>query len=157
PRVHPDEDVLDRGHVLEETDVLERAPHAPRGDRVRRLAGDVLAEERDRAARRLVDAGQHVEERRLAGAVRADQRDHLAARHRETDVVDRDETAELLADVRGDEQVAGAVAVRRLLAHDPAPAPAKPAPALPAGSVKPTPVTLPLPRARCRRAARRER
>ena len=96
PRVHPDHHVLERRHVLEETDVLERAPHAARGDRVRRLAGDVLAEERDLPGRRLVDAGEHVEERRLAGAVRADQRDHLAARDGEVDVVDGDEAAELL-------------------------------------------------------------
>ncbi len=75
-------------------------PIAARGDRVRRLAGDVLAEERRPARRRLVDAGQHVEERRLARAVRPDQRDHLAARHREVDVVDRDEAAELLAHAR---------------------------------------------------------
>ena len=76
------------------------------GDRVRRLAGDVLAEEHDRPGRRLVDAGEHVEERRLAGAVRPDQRDHLAARHGEVDVVHRDEAAELLAHVLRDEEVA---------------------------------------------------
>ena len=67
------------------------------GDRVRRLAGDVVAVEDDPAGGRLVDAGEHVEERRLAGAVRADQADDRAARDREVDVVDGDEPAELLA------------------------------------------------------------
>src|SRR4029079_10229693 len=96
--MHPDEDVLERGHVLEEADVLERAADAARRDRMRRLAGDVLAEERDPARGRLVDPGEHVEERRLAGTVRADQRDDLLSRDREVDVVDGDEAAELLAD-----------------------------------------------------------
>src|SRR5439155_25193501 len=52
-RVHPDEDVLERGHVLEEADVLEGAAHAALGDRVRRLARDVLAGEDDLAPGRL--------------------------------------------------------------------------------------------------------
>ena len=79
PRVHADEHVLERGHALEEADVLERAPDAALGDRVRRLAGDVVAVEDDLARGRLVDAGEHVEERRLAGAVRPDQADDRAA------------------------------------------------------------------------------
>ena len=51
----------------------------------------------DEPRRRLVDAGEHVEERRLAGAVRADQADDRALGNGEVDVVDRDEAAELLA------------------------------------------------------------
>ena len=42
-RMHPDHHVLARGHVLEQADVLERPADAPLGDRVRRLAGHVLA------------------------------------------------------------------------------------------------------------------
>ena len=36
--VHADEHVLERGHLLEQPDVLERAADAALGDRVRRLA-----------------------------------------------------------------------------------------------------------------------
>src|SRR5439155_22772465 len=41
--VHADEDVLERRHLWEEADVLERAPDARLRDRVRRLVRDVLA------------------------------------------------------------------------------------------------------------------
>ncbi len=43
--MHADEDVLERRHLLEEADVLERAPDPALGGDVRRLAGDVLAVE----------------------------------------------------------------------------------------------------------------
>jgi hypothetical protein len=104
--VHADEHVLERRHVLEEADVLERPADAALGDRVRRHTGHVLAVEDDLAGGGLVHAREHVEERRLAGAVRADQADDLAPRDREVDVVGRDEPAELLADFVGDEEVA---------------------------------------------------
>ena len=103
--MHPHEHVLERRHLHEEPDVLERAADAERGDRVRRLVGDVDAVEQDRARGRLVDPGELVEERRLAGAVRADQRDDRAARDREVDVVRRDEAAELLAQLGDLDQV----------------------------------------------------
>ena len=95
--MHRDEHVLERGHVVEEADVLERPRHAERRDLVRRARGDVDVLEEDPARGRLVDAGQDVEEGRLAGAVRADQADDRAARDREVDVVHGDEAAELLA------------------------------------------------------------
>jgi hypothetical protein len=97
--VHADEHVLERGHVLEEADVLKCSADAELGDGVRRLAGHVAARELDPAGRRLVDPGEHVEERGLARAVRADQADDRAGRDREVDVVDRDQPAELLADI----------------------------------------------------------
>src|SRR5581483_9605299 len=113
PGVHADKDVLERGHLLEQADVLERAPDPALGDVVRRLAGDVRAVEDDATRGRLVDAGDHVEEGRLAGAVRTDQRDDRAARDREVDVVDRDEPAELLAERVGlQEDAVGAHVVR---------------------------------------------
>ena len=71
--VHADEDVLERRHLLEEADVLERPADAALRGGVRRRAGDVPAVEHDAARGRLVDPGDHVEERRLAGAVRPDQ------------------------------------------------------------------------------------
>ena len=74
---------------------------------VRRQADRPRAVEHDLARRRRVDAGQHVEERRLARAVRADQADDRAARHREVDVVEGDQAAELLAQPCGDEEVVG--------------------------------------------------
>jgi hypothetical protein len=103
--VHADLDVLDRGHVLEEADVLEGAPHAELRDLVGRLARDVGAVELDQAHRGLVDAREHVEERRLAGAVRPDQTDDRLVRNHEVDVVDGDEAAELLANLLHDEEV----------------------------------------------------
>src|SRR5437870_3543020 len=75
------------------------------GDRMRRLARDVLAGEHDAAARRLVDAGQHVEEGRLAGAVGPDQADDRPLRDREVDVVYGDEAAELLPNHLGCQQI----------------------------------------------------
>jgi hypothetical protein len=103
--VHPDEDVLERRHLLEEADVLERPSDPELGDRVRRLPADVDAVEHDLAGRLPVDAGEHVEERRLPRAVRADQAHDRAGRNREVDVVDGDETAELLANAACDEKV----------------------------------------------------
>src|SRR5207244_5628385 len=100
------------GHVLEEADVLERAPDSALRERVRRLAGDVLAVEHDAAAARPVDTGEHVEEGRLARTVGADQARHGAALDREVDVVDGDETAELLAQPsRLEQRVAHSVTV----------------------------------------------
>jgi hypothetical protein len=105
--VHADEDVLDRGHLLEETDVLERPADPALDDRVRRLAGDVLAVEHDAPRGRHVDAREHVEEGRLARAVRPDQRDDGAAHDREVDVVRGDEAAELLPHLLRHEQILG--------------------------------------------------
>src|SRR5262249_39349319 len=66
---------------------------------------DVFALELDEAARRLVDAGEHVEERRLPGAVRADQAHRRLPRDREVDVVDGEQSAELLTQHLRDENV----------------------------------------------------
>ena len=112
--MHPDEHVLEGRHVLEEPNVLKRPADSALGDRVGRLAGHVLAVEHDPAGGRPVDAGEHVEERGLARAVRADQRNDRAARNREVDVVRGDETAELLADMVGDQEI---VALAAVLAH----------------------------------------
>ena len=89
-----------RGHRREQADVLERPRHAQRRDLVRPRAGDVRAVELDLAQRRLVEAGEHVEERRLAGAVGPDDRDDRALGDLEGDVVDGDEAAEDLRHVR---------------------------------------------------------
>ena len=62
--------------------------------------GDVLAAEAHRAAGRRVAAEMSLKKRALAGAVRADQAVHLALLHRERQVVDGLEAAEVLAQVR---------------------------------------------------------
>jgi len=104
--VHPDEDVLLRRHLPEQADVLEGPADAELGDRVRRLAGQVVAVEEDLARGRPVDPREHVEERRLARAVRPDQADDALPRDREVHVVHRDEAAELLSHGRRDQDVA---------------------------------------------------
>src|SRR5689334_14551845 len=71
--VHADQHVLERRHLREQADVLERATDAELRDRVRRLLGDVDAVEDDRSGRSTVEHCQHVEEGRLAGPVRPDQ------------------------------------------------------------------------------------
>src|SRR5215207_4938024 len=93
------EDVLERSHVVEKADVLKGTGHAERRDFVRRQTDSRPTVEVDAAGGRLVDAGEDVEEGRLAGAVRPDQADDLSARDNEVDVVDGDQSSELLPDV----------------------------------------------------------
>jgi hypothetical protein len=95
--VHPDENVFEGGHVLEEPDVLEGAADPTLGDRVRRPPRQVFTGEDDLALRGLVHARDHVEERRLAGAVGADEANDRPLRDHEVDVRHGDEAAELLA------------------------------------------------------------
>ena len=102
--MHADEDVLERGHLREEADVLERAADPELRDRVRRLRRHVVPVEDDLAGGRLVHAREHVEERRLARAVRADQAHDRPVGDREVQIVDGDEPAELLAHVLGFER-----------------------------------------------------
>ena len=77
-RVLAHQHVLRRGHRPEQADVLERPRHAELHDHVRAVARDVALLEVDPAERRLVEAGEHVEERRLARAVGPDDRDDRA-------------------------------------------------------------------------------
>src|SRR4029077_7839578 len=65
-------EVLEPGHAREELAALGRLRDAEPNDVVRRLAGDVLATEHDRAAPRMVEPVDRAEHRRLSGAVRAD-------------------------------------------------------------------------------------
>ena len=92
--VHRQHHVLDhrqRRQQLEELeDHADRAP-APLGGLALGQAGEVLAGDRDRAAGRAVDAGDHVHQRRLAAARPADDRDELAPVHLEVDAVERPE------------------------------------------------------------------
>ena len=69
--------------------------------RVARIGEHSVASiDRDVAGRRAMHARDHFHERRLAGAVVADQRDDFARIDLEAEVVDRDVAAEFLAQVR---------------------------------------------------------
>ena len=104
PRVCADGDVLERRHVGEQADVLERPRDAASGDLVALRPDDGTPVEDDVARRRPVDARHRVEGGRLAGAVRADEPEDLAALDVERDVVERSEAAELHGDVAQREQ-----------------------------------------------------
>src|SRR5437867_10759660 len=94
--VLPDPHVVQGGHVREQSDLLKGASDAQVGNLVRLEPGDVAALKTDYAGRRLVEAGNGVEERRLPGAVRTDQRKDLTRSNGEADVIDRGQTAESL-------------------------------------------------------------
>ena len=55
----------------------------------------------DLSCRRIVDAGDDVEERGLAGSIGADQADDRLLGDREVDVIDREQAAEPLGDLGG--------------------------------------------------------
>src|SRR5262249_28492695 len=58
-------------------------------DLVRRRPADVLAEEADRPAARVIEAVDRAQRGRLPGAVRPDQRDDLAVVHLDRDALER--------------------------------------------------------------------
>src|SRR5438046_514955 len=93
--VHADQNVLDRGHVAEEPDVLERPADAERGDLIGTETDERAALPRHGAGVGGVEAGEDVEQRRLAGAVGADDRGDPTV-EREIDAVDGGEAAEPL-------------------------------------------------------------
>src|SRR5262249_46541131 len=71
------------------------------------FAGDVVADHPGAAARRIEDAAQHADGGRLAGPVGAEHTEDLTPRHRERDVVDRDQVAEAARQVLGDDDRGG--------------------------------------------------
>ena len=77
-----------RAAQLEAEEVLERAGQARRATRRPACAPASAPSTRMRAARRLVELGQQLDQRRLAGAVLADERDDRAGRQVEVDVVE---------------------------------------------------------------------
>ena len=93
-RMLADPDVVEGRHVGEEPDLLKGPSDAQLGDPVRLEAGDVLALENHLAGRRLVDAGDRVEQRGFAGSVRPDQREDLALSDLKADLVDGGQPAE---------------------------------------------------------------
>src|SRR6266542_3404075 len=102
-RVHAHEHVLDRGHVGEEPDVLERAADPERRDLIGAEAAERDAAARHGAAVGRIQTREDVEQRRLAGSVGSnDRRD--AAIEREVDVGDSGEPTEALGDPAGLEE-----------------------------------------------------
>ncbi|MNN52719.1 hypothetical protein D3C81_1674340 [compost metagenome] len=94
-----DQQVFDRGHVLEQPHVLEGAHHAFEGDLVARQALDRLSVQQDAAAGGLIETGQAVEHSGLARAVRPDQCNHLFFFDGQGHTVDRQQAAEAHAQV----------------------------------------------------------
>ena len=87
-------DVVERGHALEQRDVLKRARDPARRRRVRTHGLARLALEGDAAGLRMIEAVDHVQHRGLAGAVRADDGADFALADIEGDVADRLDAAE---------------------------------------------------------------
>ncbi len=111
----PGHDVVERGHPLEQRDVLEGAGEAQAGDVVRRQVRAVLALEIDPAARRPVEAADDVQHRALARAIGADDRRNLAAVDPEADARDRLHAAEVEVDVVDPDDAVAAIGDRARL------------------------------------------
>src|SRR5579859_2625671 len=94
PGVGADHDVVQRGHVGEEPDVLEGAGQAQAGDLVGPAAGQVDTGEAGLALGRLIHVGEDVERRRLARPVRTDQGEDLALVDVQVELGDRHDPAE---------------------------------------------------------------
>src|SRR6185312_18480 len=89
-----DQDVAAYRHGAKQREILERTADAERRDRMLWHADDRLSLEADVARLHGIEAGQAVEQGRLAGAVGADQPANLALRDVETDLIERNDTAE---------------------------------------------------------------
>ena len=85
--------VIQHRQRFEQTDVLEGARDARRGDAIRAHAGDAAPLQNDAALRGGIYAGDHVESGGLARAVRADERDDLLTVDVHAQVVDGDKAA----------------------------------------------------------------
>jgi hypothetical protein len=99
-----DQDVLQHRHGAEETEILEGAADAERGDAVARRLEQRDALELDGPLVELIEPAEAVEQRRLARAVRADEAADLAALDVEGDAVEGDDAAEALGDAGYAEQ-----------------------------------------------------
>ena len=93
--VQADQHVLQRGHFAEQLHVLEGAGDARQRDGRGRASQYRSVHEGHRAGGGLVDPGEHVHHRALARAVGADQSMDGAAAHRQVDLVERLQPAEL--------------------------------------------------------------
>ena len=94
-----DLDVILHREVIEEANVLECAGNAHAVDLLGRLAGGVHTVEQRRAAGRLVDLGEQVENGGFARAVRADQTGDFGTADGEVEVVHGAQSAEVDAEM----------------------------------------------------------
>jgi hypothetical protein len=90
------QDVVEHGHLTEQSQVLKRAGNAKMRGLSRLDPGERASLELDVSAVRSLIAGDDVEEGRLAGAVGPDQRGHDAGKQREIDRVGRGDAPEPL-------------------------------------------------------------
>ena len=94
-----EEQVGDDVEIFAEREILEDRGDAHVERRGRIAQRHLPTVELDRSRRRLMDAGQYLDQRGLAGAVVADKCDYLSRMHVEFDVSQRRYRAEILADV----------------------------------------------------------
>ncbi len=92
----PGHDVLERGHVEKDLQVLERASDAGSGEFVRWRASEIALIEDDAARARHIDPRQQVKQGGLAGAVGADDRMDRPGSGLPRKIVDGAHSAELL-------------------------------------------------------------
>ena len=85
--------------MLEQRNVLERAPKSEFGYAMRRSVEDRAPFEKDVAARRRIEPAQAIEQSRFAGAVRSDKTEDLPAVHLEGNAVERDDSVEAHGDI----------------------------------------------------------
>ena len=105
------EDVLGDGELGVEAELLVHRGDAGGLGLVRAVEADLLAVDADRAAVRLVDARDDLDERGLAGPVLADEGMDLTGGDREVDVLQRADTREGLGDAFQREQLCHALPV----------------------------------------------
>ncbi len=94
PRHH----IFERGHVVENLQVLKCARETQRGDLVQAQVVDGLSLEQDVSARQAMHPRDEVEGGCLARAIRSDEPQNLAVLHVKRNIVDGDEPAEFFAD-----------------------------------------------------------
>jgi hypothetical protein len=92
-RTQTEGDVVDHGHVREERVLLEDGVHVAL---VGRHPGHVHTLEQDATRRRLLEAGDHLQQRGLAATGRPEQREELTLVDREVGAVHGHEVAERL-------------------------------------------------------------
>src|SRR5262249_34100756 len=97
-------DIVEHRKIGKQRNVLEGSADADLRDAVRRARQDAHAFHQNVAGARLIEPGEAVEQGGLAGAVRSDQAEDLPLEHVEGDAVERDDAAEMDADVADGEQ-----------------------------------------------------
>ena len=97
--VQADQNVIENCQITEEADILERAGDTELVDLSGGFIGGIDAVKQDRAARRLIDLGQKVENRCLSGTIRADEASNFRAADGHIEIADSGKTAEINAQV----------------------------------------------------------